>query len=144
MKTIRDILQRKGGAHWSIASKATGYEALQVLADKDVGALLVIDDGRLVGIFSERDYARKVMLRGKSSRDTPVSALMTTDVLYANPDMVLDDCMALMSQKRVRHLPVMVEDQLVGVVSLGVVVSMIISEQKFTINELEKYITSSA
>lgn len=143
MKTVRQILQRKGSAYWSVASETSGYDALQVLADKDVGALLVIDDGKLVGIFSERDYARKVILRGKSSKNTPVSALMTADVLYVGPDMVLDDCMALMSQKRVRHLPVMENNQLIGIVSLGDVVSMIISDQKFTINELEKYITSS-
>jgi CBS domain-containing protein len=144
MKTIRQILQRKGSDFWSVTSKASTFSALQIMADKDVGALLVIDGGKLVGIFSERDYARKVILKDKSSKTTPVSVLMTTDVLYANATMILEDCMALMYEKRVRHLPVMENNQPIGVVSLGDVVGMIISDQKFTIKELEKYITGSA
>jgi CBS domain-containing protein len=111
------------------------------MAEKNVGALLVIDKDSLVGIFSERDYARKVILKGKSSKDTSVSELMTPEVFYMDTDATLEECMALMTAKHIRHLPVLENKQLVGIVTLGDVVKQIIVEQKFTIGELEKYIT---
>ena len=113
------------------------------MAEKDVGALLVVDEGKLVGIFSERDYARKVILKGKSSKDTAVSALMTHEVLYVEPQNTVEDGMALMTAKRIRHLPVMENEELVGIVTIGDVVSRVISDREFTIQQLEKYITGS-
>jgi CBS domain-containing protein len=113
------------------------------MANKNVGALLVIDKGKVVGIFSERDYARKVILKGKSSKETSVGELMTQKVLYINPGDTMENCMALMTAKRIRHLPVMENDQLIGIVSIGDVVKHLISDQQFTIRELEKYITGN-
>ena len=112
----------------------------QRILNADVGVLLVIDKGRLVGIFSERNYARKVILKGKSSKETSVGELMTQEVFYINPEDTLQECMALMTAKHIRHMPVLENDQLVGVVTLGDVVKQIISDQKFFIGELEKYI----
>jgi len=140
MNTVSEILKAKGRNIWSISPHATVYEALQLLADKDVGALLVIEEGKLVGIFSERDYARKVILKGKSSKETSVEELMTKEVLYVSPTDTIENCMALMTAKRIRHLPVLENDRLVGIVTIGDVVNQIISEQQFTIQELEKYI----
>lgn len=144
MKTVGQVLQRKGHDVWSVNSKTSAYDALKMMADKDVGVLLIVDDRKIVGIFSERDYARKVILKGKSSKSTQVGELMTAEVLYAEVTMNLEECMTLMFEKRFRHLPVMENNQLIGLVSLKDVVGMLISEQKFTIGELEKYITSSA
>ncbi len=139
--TIGQLLQTKGNQIWSIEPQATAYRALQIMAEKNVGALLVIDKDQLVGIFSERDYARKVILKGKSSRETSVSELMTLEVFYINTDSTIEEGMALMTAKHIRHLPVLEDMQLVGIVTLGDVVQQIIAEQKFTIGELEKYIT---
>ncbi len=141
MQIIDQLLVDKGKDIWSIAPHAAAYEALQIMAKKDVGALLVIDKGQLVGIFSERDYARKVILKGKSSKETSVGELMTREVFYINPQDTLQECMALMTAKHIRHMPVLENDQLVGVVTLGDVVKQIISNQKFVIHELEKYIS---
>jgi CBS domain-containing protein len=141
MHTIGQLLQTKGSQIWSIEPQATAYRALKIMAEKNVGALLVMDRGHLVGIFSERDYARKVILKGKSSKDTSVSELMTPEVFYMDTDATLEECMALMTAKHIRHLPVLENKQLVGIVTLGDVVKQIIVEQKFTIGELEKYIT---
>lgn len=141
LHTIGQLLQTKGSNIWSIEPQATVYRALQIMAEKNVGALLVIDRDRLVGIFSERDYARKIILKGKSSKDTSVSGLMTPEVFYINTNATLEECMALMTAKHIRHLPVLENKQLVGIVTLGDVVQQIIAEQKFTIRELEKYIT---
>jgi CBS domain-containing protein len=141
MQIIDQLLAVKGKDIWSIAPHAAAFEALQIMAKKDVGALLVIDKGRLVGIFSERDYARKVILKGKSSKETSVGELMTREVFYINPQDTLQECMALMTAKHIRHMPVLKNDQLVGVVTLGDVVKQIISDQKFVIRELEKYIS---
>jgi len=140
MQTIRKILSEKGSDIWSTAPGATVYEALQLMADKDVGALPVLDKGKLVGIFSERDYARKVILLGKSSKKTLVREIMTPHVIYATPDMTNDQGLALMSVKRIRHLPVMEDEEMVGMVSIGDLVRSIISEQKEMINQLEQYI----
>jgi signal-transduction protein with cAMP-binding, CBS, and nucleotidyltransferase domain len=141
MITVRRMMMPKGGTVWSISPHATAFEALQLMARKDIGALPVIDEGRLVGVFSERDYARKVILRGKSSKETPVSELMTKPVFYVTPDRTIEDCMALMTAIRGRHLPVLEDGHVVGVVSIGDVVNTIITEQKVAIRDLEKYIT---
>jgi CBS domain-containing protein len=139
--TIRQILRGKHEVY-SIAPEATVLEALRAMADKNVGALLVLSQGGLVGIFSERDYARKVVLQGKSSRDTPVSEIMTSKVVTIDPDRSAGECMALMTEKRFRHLPVMENGQLLGVISIGDVVRAVVEEQRFTIKQLESYITS--
>lgn len=110
------------------------------MADKRIGALLVLDDTRLVGIVSERDYATKVVLQGRSSEETPVRAIMTGNVLYVTPERSVEECMALMTEKRVRHLPVFEEDRLIGVLSSGDLIKAIISDQQFIIGQLEKYI----
>jgi CBS domain-containing protein len=141
MHTVRHLLQEKGNQVWSIAPQATVYEALELMAKKNVGALLVIENGNVVGMFTERDYARKVILQGRSSKTTSVGELMTADVLYVSPDDTIENCMAIMTDKRLRHLPVMEKEKLVGIVSIGDVVKAIISAHEFTIRELERYIT---
>ena len=141
MTSVEKLLKIKGNETWSIAPQATVYEALQKMSDKDAGAMLVIDDGNLVGIFTERDYARKLILKGRFSRDTAVSELMTQEVLYVEPQNSIEDCMVLMTNKRVRHLPVLDDEQLIGIVTIGDVVKQIISDQESTIRHLEKYIT---
>ena len=140
MLRVRDVLQAKGTDIWSIAPKATVYEVLKIMADKNIGALLVVVGEELVGIFSERDYARKVILRGKSSRETLVEELMTRDVYVVNPDDTIEKCMALMTAAYCRHLPVLEDNQLVGVLSIGDIVNAIIGEQNIKIQDLEKYI----
>jgi len=141
MVTVRQCLQSKGGEIWSIRPDISVYEALERMAEKDIGALLVLDEENLVGIFSERDYARKVILQGKSSRDTWVSEIMTSRVVFVRPEQTIEECMALMTEKHIRHLPVLDGERLVGVISIGDVVKAIISEQKFVIKQLEHYIT---
>ena len=141
--TIRQILQTKGADVWSVSPDTSVYEALQIMADRDVGALFVVKEGRLVGIFSERDYARKVALNGKSSKDATVREMMTQQVLFMTPNESVDDCMALMTAKRVRHLPVLENDQLTGIVTIGDVVKSVIAEQKLTIDQLEKYVSGN-
>ncbi|MBF8282176.1 MAG: inosine-5-monophosphate dehydrogenase [Anaerolineales bacterium] len=142
MKTVKELLRNKGYHVWSIGPDATVYEALTLMAEKDVGALLVLDNaGQLVGILSERDYARKIVLKGKTSRETPVREIMTEKVVWVRPDQTIEECMALMTNKHIRHLPVMEEGRLLGVISIGDVVKDIISEQEFVIAQLENYIT---
>ena len=141
MRTVEQLLQVKGSDIWSIAPQATTYNALQIMAEKNVGALLVIEKEKLLGIFSERDYARKVILKEKSSKNTSVGELMTREVFYINANSTLEESMALMTAKRIRHLPVLKNNQLIGIVTLGDVVRQIISDQQFAIRELEKYIT---
>ncbi len=140
MQTIRKILSEKGSDLWNTSPNSTVFEALQIMADKDVGALLVIEAGKLVGIFSERDYARKVILLGKSSKKTYVKEIMTPHVVYATPDQTNEQGLALMTAKHIRHLPVIDGEKLVGMVSIGDLVRSIISEQKETITQLEQYI----
>jgi CBS domain-containing protein len=142
MKTVGELLKSKGREIWSISPLATVFQALELMAEKDVGALLVVQNDKLVGIFSERDYARKVILKGKASKDTTVSELMTQTVFYVSPENTFEDCMALMTSKQIRHLPVLDNGRLVGIVTLGDVVKRIISEQEFKIHELEKYVVS--
>ena len=142
MKTVAELLRGKGHAILSVSPDVPVFEALTVMAEKNVGALLVLEGDRLVGILSERDYARKVILKGKSSRETPVHEIMSTHVLYVRPEQTIEDCMALMTDKRVRHLPVFEREKLVGVISIGDVVKAIIAEQGFVIEQLQNYIRS--
>jgi len=143
MTTIAQLLNTKGDQIWSVEPKATIFEALEIMSEKEIGALLVMEDGKLTGIFSERDYARKVILKGKSSKETPVGELMTKKVFYIDPQKNINDCMAMMTAKRIRHVPVIEDNQVVGIVTIGDVVNQIISEQEVTINHLENYITGS-
>jgi CBS domain-containing protein len=140
MKTVAQMLEGKPTGVISISSAAKVVDALKVLAEKDIGAVLVMDGTRLVGIFSERDYARKVSLKGKSSTETPVSEIMTREVVFVTPAQTNEDCMALMTQKRIRHLPVIDKDRVLGVLSIGDLVKDAISEQQFIISQLEHYI----
>ena len=140
MKTAKQLIQSKGGAVFSVAPEASVYEALQLMAAKDVGALLVLEAAQVVGVFSERDYARKIALKGKASRETSVREVMTERVVFVRGDQTVQECLALMTNKRVRHLPVFEGEQLLGVISIGDAVKDIISEQEFVIEQLEHYI----
>jgi CBS domain-containing protein len=139
--SVGGILAQKGSAVWSIAPNAMVFDAIQLMAEKNVGALPVVEDGKLVGIISERDYTRKVILKGKSSKETPIKDIMTQELLTVHPGDSISECMHLMTDRRVRHLPVIEEDKLVGLVSIGDLVRRIISAQSATIDNLEKYIT---
>ena len=139
--SVSAILAHKGSAVWSIAPNATVFDAIQLMADKNVGALPVLENGKLVGIISERDYTRKVILKGKSSKETPVRDIMTLELVTAHPGDSISECMKVMTEKRVRHLPVMEGVEMVGLVSIGDLVRRIISAQTATIDNLEKYIT---
>jgi CBS domain-containing protein len=141
MFIVRQILEAKGYDVWAVRPDTTIYEALQLLAEKGIGAVLVMENDELVGIFSERDYARKVVLEGKSSRHTPVQDGMTDRVIYVRPDQSVEACMALMTKHHIRHLPVLEGDRVVGVISIGDVVKSVISQQANTIHHLETYIT---
>jgi CBS domain-containing protein len=143
MKIVRDILVKKGDSVWFVRPEDTIYHALKVMADKNIGAVLVIGRDWLQGIFSERDYARKVVLEGKSSRDTQVCDAMTRKVAFVTPEQTIEECMALMTDLRIRHLPVIQEEKVVGVISIGDVVGAKISEQEFIIDQLENYITGN-
>lgn len=140
MVTVRQLLDGKGADIWSVAPDDSVFEAVQVMSDKDVGALMVLDGSRVAGIISERDYARKIALEGRASRDTKVADIMTTRVVYALPTQTVDECLALMTDKRIRHLPVMNGDDLVGVLSIGDLVKSKIEEQQHVIEQLEQYI----
>ena len=140
MKTVAQLLSLKGHRVVAIAPDTTVLAALKVLADNNLGAVLVMEDARLVGVFSERDFARKVDLKGKSSANTIVREVMTLEVVYVTPAHTNEECMALMTDKRTRHLPVVDNGQVVGVLSIGDLVKDIISEQQFTISQLETYI----
>jgi CBS domain-containing protein len=140
MKTAAQLLKLKPTGVVAITPEATVLDALKLLAEKNVGAVLVMDGPHLVGLFSERDYARKVALKGKSSTTTPVSEVMTREVLFVTPTHTNEECMALMTDKRIRHLPVVANDQVVGVLSIGDLVKDTISEQQLTISQLESYI----
>jgi CBS domain-containing protein len=141
MKTVEQILRTKGNAFWSVTPDAMVYDALRLMAEKDVGALLVLDaQAQLVGIISERDYARKVILKGKSSLETPVCEIMTPVVVSVRPDHTVEECMAMVTARRVRHLPVMAGGRIVGVVSIGDLVKASLDEKDFLIRQLETYI----
>lgn len=140
MRTVRQLLETKGRDIWKVSPDDSVYDALRLMADKNVGALVVMDGNRMVGIFSERDYARKVILKGKFSRDTPVREIMTRDVYSVTPDHTVKECMAVMTQGRFRHLPVLLGEEPVGVISIGDVVKAILSDQDFMISQLENFI----
>lgn len=142
-KSIRDVLKNKGGSVVSINSDATVYNALELMAAENVGALLVMDGDQVKGIISERDYARKVILEGRSSLETQVKKIMTTKVLYISPDKTVEEGLALMSDKHCRHLPVLEDNRLIGMVSIGDLVSANVAEKEFMISQLENYILSS-
>src|SRR5262247_2054441 len=143
MVTVKELLRGKPDELWTVSPRATIYQALEILSENDVGALPVVEDGELVGIFSERDYARRVVLRGRTSRETLVSELMVTAVVCVATTDTIQDCMALMTQQHVRHLPVMDGNRLIGIVTIGDVVKHVISEQEHTIKQLESYIRGS-
>ena len=142
MKTVAEILKAKGSsAVYSIAPSATVFEAVKLMAEKNVGALLVMEGERIVGVVTERDYARKVVLLARSSKDTPLRDVMTSAVIYVRPNQTSEECMALMTESRVRHLPVLDGERLVGLISIGDIVKGIISEQNFIIEQLQHYIS---
>jgi CBS domain-containing protein len=142
MKTVKDLLKDKGHDVFSLARTDSVYDAIKMMAERAVGALVVLEEGKLAGIVSERDYARKVILKGKHSQATKVGEIMTTRVVCVNSDRSVEECMALMTDKRIRHLPVLDGDQLIGVISIGDVVRAVISQKQFLIEQLERYITS--
>ena len=142
MKSVKAILNAKGPDIWSCAADATIFDAVKLMADKNVGSLLVMDGDKLVGIVTERDYARKVILEGKSSKNSAVNEVMTTHMVCVSPERSVDECMALMTDKRLRHLPVLEKKKVVGVVSIGDLVKAVINEQQFIIEQLQEYITS--
>jgi CBS domain-containing protein len=141
MRKVKEILQRKGEKIWSVTPDTTVYDALTLMAEKSIGAVLVLEDDNLKGIMSERDYARKIILKGKSSKEVPVSEIMSTKVVYVDINTDIEECMALMINKRIRHLPVYENNILMGIISIGDVVKAIIDEKEVVITELENYIT---
>jgi CBS domain-containing protein len=140
MKTIERLLEVKGYDIWSIRPDASVYDAVKLMADKKAGALLVLESGKLVGIVSERDCTRKVILKERAPKDTLVREIMTSNVIFVRPDQTVEECMALVTAKRIRHLPVLAGDRLIGIISIGDLVKDIISEQGFVIQQLENYI----
>lgn len=142
MKSVRQVLKDKGYAIETIAPQASVYEALQKMANRELGALVVFEAGEICGLFSERDYARKVILQGRFSKDTQVQEIMTRRVITVEPQQTVEACMVLMTDKHIRHLPVVEEGRLIGIVSIGDIVKAVIEAQRLTIEELETYITS--
>lgn len=141
MVTIKQLLNTKGQDVWSVSPDASVYEAMEIMADKGVGALVVLENDKLSGIITERDYARKVVLKERVSKQTRVEEIMTKEVLYAQPGHTVEQCLAIMTEKRTRHLPVLDGDKLVGIVSIGDLVKAVIAEQQHVIEQLEHYIS---
>ncbi|HEX7000534.1 MAG TPA: CBS domain-containing protein [Trueperaceae bacterium] len=142
-RTVRQLVHDKGVAVYTVSPDDTVFRALEVMAEHDVGALVVVDDGTVVGVFSERDYARKVILLGRGSRDLEVRVVMTGQVVTVGPEQTVVDCMRLMTDHRVRHLPVLEDGRLAGIVSIGDVVKAVMSEQEFLIEQLQEYISGA-
>ncbi len=144
MKTVAQILKAKPTQDiFSASPKMTVFDAIKLMSEKNIGALLVTDGDKIVGIFTERDYARKIALKGHSSRSTPVGDIMTSHVMYVRPSQTNEECMALMTDNRIRHLPVLDQGRLIGILSIGDLVKDVICEQKFIIDQLEHYISGS-
>lgn len=141
MGKVRNILQKKGAEVFSVEPGVTVFKAIQIMCEKNIGGLLITDNGKLAGIFTERDYARKLILKGKSSKDTLIKELMTENPIYVSPESSIDECMQIMSDKRIRHLPVVDGEKLTGMISIGDVVRFIMEEQKDIIEHLEAYIS---
>jgi len=141
MKTVRDLLQAKGTEIHSVGPDESVFAALELMAEKGIGAVLVLEGSSVAGIVSERDYARQVILKGKASKDTPVRDIMTTELFVVTPELTVDECMSLMTDKRIRHLPVVVGDRLTGILSIGDIVKAVISDKQEQIEQLETYIT---
>ena len=142
MGTVRQVLENKGHEVWTIGPDASVYDAVALRAEKEIGALTVMQDSRVVGLISERDYARKVILKGRASKDTRVRDIMASRVVYARPEQTVEECMAVITDQRVRHLPVLENQRLIGLISIGDLVKTIIDEQQFIIDQLVHYITS--
>jgi CBS domain-containing protein len=142
LKSVRQVLKDKGYAVETVAPQASVYEALQKMANRELGALIVFEGGEICGLLSERDYARKVVLQGKLSKETQVQEIMTRRVITVEPEQTVEACMVLMTDKHIRHLPVIEEGRLIGIVSIGDIVKAVIEAQRLTIEELETYITS--
>ena len=140
MSAVKDILESAGGEIWSVRSEQSVLDAIRLMAEKGIGAVLVIDEGRLSGIFSERDYARKVILEDRASHNTPVSDIMTRDPVTTTRAASVAECLSLMTEKRFRHLPVVEDGRVIGIISIGDLVKMVIAEQQYTIDQLEHYI----
>ena len=140
--TVRLVLQQKAQTVWQISPEACVYDAIEIMAEKFVGALMVVSEGNLVGVVSERDYARKVILQGKSSKQTQVKEIMTSPAIFVTPEQTVEDCMRIMTEKHIRHLPVVEDGKISGVISIGDLVKWMISAQQQTISQLNNYITS--
>lgn len=140
METIREVLNKKGNQIYSVAPETTVYDTLRLMAEKNIGAVLVLDNGKLVGIMSERDYARKVVLKGKFSKEVPVNEIMSPNVICIEPDQTIKNTQAVMIQKKIRHLPVMEENNLLGLVSIGDIVNAVLDDNKFMIDQLFTFI----
>ncbi len=140
MRTVQQLIDEKGHGVQSVHPDDSVFDAIQKMADANIGSLIVIEDDRPVGIFTERDYARSVILKGKSSPTTPVRDIMTAKVVYVQPEQTVEECMAIMTDKHIRHLPVLRDEKLIGMISIGDLVKSIIADQKFTIEQLEQFI----
>jgi CBS domain-containing protein len=141
MYSVKDILDEKGYDCWTEVPETTVYDALKKMAGKDIGALIIVKNNKIAGVFSERDYARKIILKGKTSKDTTVGELLSDKVYYVKPTSTIEECMQLMTNQRIRHLPVLDSDKLIGMVSIGDIVNKIIQDHKNQIQQLEDYIT---
>lgn len=142
MSTVKQLLEQKGYEIWSIDAGQMVLDAIKLMAEKGIGALVVTEHGEIAGVITERDYARKIVLKGHSSSDTKIKDIMSDRVIYAEPDNTVEECMAMMTEKRVRHLPVMENNKVIGVISIGDLVKTMIAQQKFLIDQLVHYIHS--